>query len=333
MNYAKTFILIAALTSLFGVIGFAIGGAGGMMIALVMAGGMNLFAYWNSDKSVLKHFNAVPVGESELPWLHEMVADLSNRANMPMPKVYIMENPQPNAFATGRNPENAAVAVTTGIVNVLSKQELAGVIAHELAHIQNRDTLIMTITATIAGAISTIANMAMFANMFGGGQKDEQGNSTGMNPLVMLVVSMIAPIAASVVQMTISRTREYAADRRGAEICGDPMALANALAKIENAVRGGHGIHNQQADENQAMAHLFIINPLFGKRGDALFSTHPNTQNRIDALIELSKNMTHSSQTSQKSTGDSVYQQHQATRKSALPPLGNTPSKVKSPWE
>ena len=329
MNYAKTFILIAALTSLFGIIGFSIGGMGGMLIALVMAGGMNLFAYWNSDKSVLKHFNAVPVDESELPWLHTMVADLSAKANMPLPKVYIMDNPQPNAFATGRNPENAAVAVTTGIVKILSKSELAGVIAHELAHIQNRDTLIMTITATIAGAISTIANMAMFANMFGGGQKDENGNSTGVNPLVMLAVSMIAPIAASVVQMTISRTREYAADRRGAEICGDPMALANALAKIENSVRG-EGIHNQQADENQAMAHLFIINPLFGKRGDALFSTHPNTQNRIDALREMANTMTHSPQ---KSNTDTVYHQHQATRKSALPPLENTQSKVKSPWE
>jgi heat shock protein HtpX len=296
---------------------------------------MNLFAYWNSDKSVLKHFNAVPVDESELLWLHQMVADLSARANIPMPKVYIMDNPQPNAFATGRNPQNAAVAVTTGIVRMLNKSELAGVIAHELAHIQNRDTLIMTITATIAGAISTIANMAMFANMFGGSHQntDEEGNNTSVNPIVMLLVSMIAPMAAGLVQMTISRTREYAADRRGAEICGDPMALANALAKIENAVRGGHGIHNQQADENQAMAHLFIINPLFGRRGDALFSTHPNTQNRIDALCELANTMTISAKKYDNSQDNSQDNQSTAIRKSALPPLGKNPSNNnKSPW-
>lgn len=324
MNYAKTFMLIAALTAFFGFIGFAIGGAGGMMIALLMAGGMNLFAFWNSDKAVLKHFNAQPVTATELPWLHNMVSELAKQANIPMPKVYIMDNPQPNAFATGRNPENAAVAVTTGIMNILNKSELAGVIAHELAHIQNRDTLIMTITATIAGAISTIANMAMFANMFGGNHRDEEGNNVSTNPLIILVVSMIAPIAASVVQMTISRTREYAADRRGSEICGDPMALANALAKIENAVRGG--IHNEPAENNQAMAHLFIINPLFGKRSDALFSTHPNTQNRIDALHELAQTMTVSTK-----NYDDMNNHSQTSRKSALPPLGNT-HKDTSPW-
>jgi heat shock protein HtpX len=328
MNYAKTFMLIAALTALFGVIGFAIGGTGGMMIALLMAGGMNLFAYWNSDKSVLKHFNAQPVGETDMPWLHAMVADLANKGNMPMPKVYIMDNPQPNAFATGRDPNHAAVAVTTGIVAMLSKQELAGVIAHELAHIQNRDTLIMTITATIAGAISTIANIAMLSNMFGGSHTDEEGNRTGVNPIIMLVVSMVAPIAASVVQMTISRTREYAADRRGAEICGDPLSLASALAKIENAVRGGQGIHNKEADDNQAMAHLFIINPLFGKQGDALFSTHPNTQNRIAALQELAQTMTPPRYV----TTDNAYNVQQTPRKSGLPSLDGL-NKEKSPWE
>ncbi len=315
MNYAKTFMLIAALTAVFGVIGFAIGGTGGMLIALLIAGGMNLYAYWNSDTAVLKHFNATPVDDSQMPWLHDMVAELAQKANMPMPKVYIMDNPQPNAFATGRDPNHAAVAVTTGIMQVLNKQELAGVIAHELAHIQNRDTLIMTVTATIAGAISTIANMAMFANIFGGSQTDEEGNSASVNPIIMIAVSILAPIAASVVQMTISRTREYAADRRGAEICGDPMSLANALAKIENAVRGGEGIHNPEADNNQAMAHLFIINPLFGKKGDALFSTHPNTQNRILALQELAKVM---------------VSEQQNPKKSALPPLNN--HKLKTPW-
>jgi heat shock protein HtpX len=324
MNYTKTFMLIAALTSLFGVIGYAVGGMGGMMIALLMAGGMNLFAYWNSDKSVLKHFNAEPVNETDMPWLYDMVATLAKNANLPMPKVYIMNNPQPNAFATGRDPNHAAVAVTTGIVDMLSRQELAGVVAHELAHIQNRDTLIMTITATIAGAISTIANIAMFANMFGGSHSntDEEGNRTGVNPIVMIAVSMLAPLAASVVQMTISRTREYAADRRGAEICGDPLALANALSKIENAVRGGHGIHNKEADSNQAMAHLFIINPLFGKRGDALFSTHPNTQNRILALQELAHTMPR----------NTPHYNETTPRKSALPSLDSL-NTVKSPWE
>ncbi|MFT6072380.1 MAG: heat shock protein HtpX [Alphaproteobacteria bacterium] len=291
MNYTKTFMLIAALTALFGVIGYAIAGVGGMLIALLIAGGMNVFAYWNSDKSVLKHFQAQPVTQSQMPWLYNMVADLAHKGNMPVPKVYIMNNPQPNAFATGRDPEHAAVAVTSGIIDILSKQELAGVIAHELAHIQNRDTLIMTITATIAGAISTLTNIATFSSMFGGNNRsDGTGKGGGLSPIIMIAVSMLAPLAASVVQMTISRTREYAADRMGAQICGDPIALADALEKIEQAVRGGQH-RNQPAEKNQAMAHLFIINPLFGKKGDALFSTHPNTQNRIAELHKLAQNM------------------------------------------
>lgn len=314
MNYTKTFILIAALTALFGIIGFMVGGTGGMLIALLMAGAMNLFAYWNSDKSILKHFHAQPVTPSEVPWLYDMVSDLARRANMPMPKVYMMHNPQPNAFATGRDPEHAAVAVTTGIMEILSRRELAGVIAHELAHVKNRDTLIMTITATIAGAISTIANIAMFSNMFGG-HSSENGERT--NPLLMIALSILAPLAASVVQMTISRTREYQADRIGAEICGDPLALAGALSKIEQAVRGG--FRNKPAEENQAMAHLFIINPLFGKKGDALFSTHPNTRNRIHALETLAQQM----------KTEPYETNNIPNRRSALPPLNE---KVTSPW-
>jgi len=320
MNYTKTFILIAALTALFGVVGFSIAGTGGMMIALLMAGAMNVFAYWNSDKSVLKHFQAQPVTQNDIPWLYNMVVDLAHKGNMPVPKMYVMQNPQPNAFATGRDPDHAAVAVTTGIMDILTKDELAGVIAHELAHIKNRDTLIMTITATIAGAISSLANIAMFSSMFGGGYRsndEEQGG--GMNPIIMIAVSVLAPLAASVVQMTISRAREYQADKIGAEICGDPLALARALEKIEQSVRGGH-VRNQPAEEKQTMAHLFIINPLFGKKGDALFSTHPNTQNRIDALQKLAQTM----QTFDRS--------NQSERQTSIPPLKDR-FKVKSPWE
>jgi heat shock protein HtpX len=323
-------MLLAALTALFGVIGHAIGGTGGMITALLVAGAMNIFAYWNSDKAVLKHYHAQPVDENQAPWLFEMVSQLAQRANMPMPKVYIMDNQQPNAFATGRDPHHAAVAVTTGIVDILTKEELAGVVAHELAHIKNRDTLIMTITATIAGAISTIANFATFSSMFGGGQtsQDENGESTRVNPIFLILISMLAPIAASVVQMTISRTREYSADRIGAEICGNPLALARALEKIEQYVRGGY--RNVDAERNQATAHLFIINPLFGRKGDTLFSTHPATQNRIAALEELSRTMNISPyHTNTTSTGDMQNQSHYHSNTSSP---WEQKTKEKSPW-
>lgn len=276
MNYTKTFMLIAAMTALFAGVGYLIGGQSGMMIAFVMAAVMNVGSYWFSDSIVLKMYKAQPVTGGEL---YQLVEELAGRAQLPMPKVYIIENPQPNAFATGRNPDNAAVAVNTGLIDMMNRDELAGVIAHELTHIKNRDTLIMTITATLAGAIGMLGNMAMFM----GGGRDENGNSR--NPLIGIVIMIAAPLVASIVQMAISRTREYGADKGGAEICGNPRALASALAKLE---QGASRIGNQTAENNPATAHMFIINPLSGRGMDNLFSTHPNTANRIAALEEMS---------------------------------------------
>jgi heat shock protein HtpX len=280
MNYLKTAILLAGLTALFMAVGFVIGGESGMLIALVVAGGMNLFAYWNSDKLVLSMNGAREVDEATAPELAGLVLELANRANLPLPRVYLMDNPQPNAFATGRNPENAAVAVTTGLLQTLSREELAGVLAHELAHIKNRDTLIMTVTATIAGAISMLAQFGLF---FGGNRNN---NPLGAVGLILMVI--LAPLAAMIVQMAISRSREYQADRLGAEICGRPRWLASALAKISNATQR---IPNETAEANPATAHLFIINPLSGERMDNLFSTHPATENRIAALEALEHEM------------------------------------------
>lgn len=272
-NFFKTTLLMAAMAALFMTIGFMIGGTGGMMIALLIACGMNFFAYWKADKVVLKMYKARPVSQSHA--FYRMVANLAQNADLPMPKVYIIANEQPNAFATGRNPENAAVAATTGLLDMLNEREIAGVMAHELAHVQNRDTLTMTITATLAGAISMLANFAMFT---GGGRANRMGG------IAAIAMMFLAPLAASLVQMAVSRTREYSADRRGAEICGDPEALASALQKIEHFARG---IHNRTAEANPASASLFIINPLSGKGGDALFSTHPRTQNRIERLMAM----------------------------------------------
>ena len=279
MNYFRTAILLAGLTGLFMGVGFLIGGAGGALIALVVAGGMNLFAYWNSDKMVLSMHGAQEVDAATAPDLHAMVAALAQRANLPMPRVYIMDNPQPNAFATGRNPENSAVAVTTGLLRALNRDEAAGVIAHELAHIANRDTLIMTVTATIAGAISMLGNFAMFSG-FGGNNRD----NGGLGLIGTLAMVILAPLAAMLVQMAISRTREYAADDLGARISGQPLALASALAKISDMA---HVIPNESAERSPASAHLFIVNPLSGARMDNLFSTHPATENRIAALQQL----------------------------------------------
>ena len=276
MNYMKTAVLLAGMTALFIGIGYMIGGQAGMLMALVFSIGMNVFAYWNSDKMVLRMHGAMPASESQFPELHDMVARLADNAGLPMPKVYVMDNPQPNAFATGRNPENAAVAATTGLLQSLNYEEVEGVMAHELAHVQNRDTLIMTITATIAGAVSMLANFGMF---FGGRGRD---NPLGMIGTLTMVI--LAPMAAMLVQMAISRTREYAADKRGAEICGKPMALASALQNIAGAA---HRIENDTAEANPATAHMFIINPLSGARMDNLFSTHPDTRNRIEALERL----------------------------------------------
>jgi heat shock protein HtpX len=276
----KTFMLLAAMTAIFMFVGYALGGAGGMKIAFLFALGTNFFSYWYSDKIVLKIYKAKPVSHQNYPKLMQMVEELSHNTKMPVPKTYIIENSQPNAFATGRNPANGAVAVTTGIMQVLNDRELRGVIAHELAHIKNRDTLIMTVTSTIAGALSMLANFAMF---FGG-----RGDNRHNNPIIMIMIAILAPLAAMLVQMAISRTREYSADRVGAEISGDPHSLASALEKISSKAKV---IDNPRAEENPATAHMFIINPLHAHKVDNLFSTHPSTHNRINALNELAKEM------------------------------------------
>jgi heat shock protein HtpX len=274
MNMIRTAMLLAFMTALFMGVGYLVGGSGGMAIAFVIAAGMNLFGYWNADKMVLRMHHAVEVDERNAPEYFGIVRDLAKRAGLPMPRVYLIDNDQPNAFATGRNPQNAAVAATTGLLNRLSREEVAGVMAHELAHVQHRDTLTMTITATLAGAISMLGNFALFF----GGNRD---NNNPLGIIGVLVAIIVAPLAAMLVQMAISRTREYSADRRGAEISGQPRALASALAKI---AAQAHRIRNPDAERNPATAHLFIINPLSGERMDNLFSTHPATENRIAAL-------------------------------------------------
>lgn len=274
MNMIRTAMLLAFMTALFMGVGYVVGGSGGMLIALVIAAGMNVFSYWNADKMVLRMHRAVEVDERNAPEYYGIVRDLAKRAGLPMPRVYLIDTDQPNAFATGRNPQNAAVAATTGLLDRLSPQEVAGVMAHELAHVQNRDTLTMTITATLAGAISMLGNFAFFF----GGNRD---NNNPLGFIGVLVAIIVAPLAAMMVQMAVSRTREYSADRRGAEICGEPLWLASALQKIAGYAKG---IHNQDAERNPATAHMFIINPLSGERMDNLFSTHPATENRIAAL-------------------------------------------------
>ncbi|GHD17814.1 zinc metalloprotease HtpX [Tianweitania populi] len=275
MNMIRTAMLLAFMTALFMGVGYLIGGTGGMGIAFLFAAGMNLFSYWNADKMVLRMNNAMEVDRSSAPEYYAIVEDLARRAELPMPRVYLIDEDQPNAFATGRNPQNAAVAATTGLLRRLNADEVAGVMAHELAHVQNRDTLTMTITATLAGAISMLGNFAFF---FGG---NRENNNNPLGGIGVIVAMIVAPLAAMIVQMAISRTREYSADRRGAEICGNPNALASALNKI---ARGAHQIVNEGAERNPAAAHMFIINPLSGQRMDNLFSTHPDTGNRIAAL-------------------------------------------------
>jgi heat shock protein HtpX len=280
MNYMRTAVLLAGITGLFLAIGYLIGGEGGMLIALALAGAMNMFAYWNSDKMVLSMYGAREVDERSAPAYWRTVAQLAERAEIPMPRVYVIESDQPNAFATGRDPAHAAVAATTGLLRTLDHEEVAGVIAHEIAHIKNRDTLIMTITATIAGAVGMLANFAMFF----GHSRDSNGNGNPMGLIGSILIMILAPLAAMLVQMAISRTREYAADRTGAEICGRPLWLASALQKLE---AGAQRIDNPAAEANPATAHLFIVNPLHGGSIDNLFSTHPNMQNRIRRLREM----------------------------------------------
>ncbi|HUR43351.1 MAG TPA: zinc metalloprotease HtpX [Aestuariivirga sp.] len=281
MNTMRTGLLLAAMTGLFLAAGYLLGGQSGMVIAFAVAAGLNFFAHWNSDKMVLRMHGARQIDRATAPEFYDVVAELAQRADLPMPKIYLMDNPQPNAFATGRNPDNAAVAATTGLLQMLSREEIAGVMAHELAHVKNRDTLLMTMTATIAGAISMLANFAMFT---GGGR----GRDNPLGAFGAIALMIMAPLAAMLVQMAISRTREYGADRGGAEISGNPSALASALAKMSNAA---HRVPNYAAEANPATAHLFIINPLSGQRMDNLFSTHPATENRIAALDAMMPEM------------------------------------------
>lgn len=279
-NQVKTYALMAAIVALFVLIGGLIGGKGGMLMALLFGGALNFFAYWNSADMVLRMYQAQEVGPHNAPDLYQMIAELAARANLPMPKVYVINEEQPNAFATGRNPENAAVAFTTGIMRALNYSELRGVAAHELSHVNHRDILLSTISATVAGAISAIASMAMWF-----GVRDENGNR---NWLAGLLIGIFAPMAAAVIQMAISRSREYLADQGAAELTNEPLALASALHKIENIARG---VLLQTAEDHPATAQMMIINPLAGIGSDNLFATHPSTGNRILRLEEMARQM------------------------------------------
>jgi heat shock protein HtpX len=272
-------MLMAAITALFVVIGGMIGGSKGMALALIVALAMNFFSYWFSDKLVLKMYNAQEVDETTAPQFYRMVRDLATRAQLPMPKVYLIDEAAPNAFATGRNPEHAAVAATTGILRVLSERELRGVMAHELAHVKHRDILISTVSATMAGAISALANFAMF---FGG--RDSEGRPS--NPIASIAVAILAPIAGALIQMAISRAREFEADRGGAQISGDPQALASALEKIHAYAAG---VPFPTAEQHPATAQMMIMNPLAGGGISKLFSTHPATEERVARLMEMAR--------------------------------------------
>ncbi len=313
MNYVRTAILLAGLTALFMAVGFVIGGESGAFMALLVAAGMNLFTYWNADRIVLSLHGAQEVDARSAPELVATVRDLSERARLPLPRVYVMENPQPNAFATGRNPAHAAVAVSTGLLNMLDPQEIAGVLAHELAHVRNHDTLTMTITATIAGAISMLAQFGLFF----GGTRD---NNNGVGVVGTLLMVILAPVAAMLVQMAISRTREYAADEMGARTSGHPRALASALAKI---TRAAETIENPAAERAPATAHLFIVNPLTGRGMDNLFSTHPSTENRIAALQRLAQEMADGE------AGQEAFRKEGFGQRSSVP---SYPGRRGSPW-
>ncbi len=278
-NLLKTALLMAAITALFMAVGQVMGGQNGMMLALLFALAMNFFSYWFSDKLVLKMYNAQEVDAQSAPRFYAMVAELAQRANLPMPRVYLIDEQAPNAFATGRNPQHAAVAATTGLLRALSEREIRGVMAHELAHVKHRDILISTISATMAGAISALANFAM---IFGG--RDSEGRPT--NPIASIAVMILAPLAASLIQMAISRAREFEADRGGAEISGDPAALASALEKIHQLARG---IPLNPTEAHPETAQMMIMNPLSGGGLRGLFSTHPSTEERVARLMAMAR--------------------------------------------
>jgi heat shock protein HtpX len=284
MNYAKTALLLAMLTAIFVAMGALVGGRSGLMVAFIIALFMNAMSLWKSDTMVLKMFKAQEVDPKSAPDLYALVGSLAERAGLPMPRVYIMNNPQPNAFATGRSPSRSAVAISTGLLETLNREELAGVIAHELAHIKNRDTLTMAVAATIGGAVSMFAQYLQIGALFGSGREDRGG----MGMIGTLAAMIVAPMAAMLVQMSISRSREYAADRMGAMIAGNPLWLASALRKINAKARQ---IVNPRAEAIPAAAHMFIINPLNGRGIDSMFSTHPNVDNRIAELEALAREM------------------------------------------
>jgi heat shock protein HtpX len=285
MNYARTALLLAVLTAIFVALGAAVGGKAGLVVAFFAAMIMNAVSLWKSDTAVLRMFNAQEVDDKTAPEFVQLVRDLAKRAALPMPRVYVMNNPQPNAFATGRNPSNGAVCASTGLIETLNRDELAGVMAHELSHVKNYDTLTMAVAATIGGAVSMFAQYLQFGMLFGGGRSDDR---SGLGILGTLAAVIIAPMAAALVQMAISRSREYQADRMGAMICGNPLWLASALRKIDRSARR---IENPKAESIPAAAHMFIINPLNGHGVDNLFSTHPNVENRIAALEALAREM------------------------------------------
>jgi len=280
-NWIKTALLMTAIVALFGLVGMAMGGATGMLLGLAFAAATNVWAYWNSDKLVLRMYHAREVDESTAPQFYRMIAELARNAQLPMPRVYLIDEAQPNAFATGRNPEHAAVAATTGILRLLSERELRGVMAHELAHVKHRDTLISTLSASIAGAISVLAQFGMLF----GGRSDERG---GVHPVVALLVMIVAPVAAMLIQMAISRSREFEADRGGAEISGDPQALAMALQKIHGYA---HQVPMSTAEQHPETAQMMIINPLSGGGVASLFSTHPRTEERVARLMALARGL------------------------------------------
>lgn len=323
MNYTKTAMLLVVLTGIFVAMGAVVGGRSGMLIAFAMALVMNGMSLWKSDKLVLRMFGAQEVDHRSAPQLVEMVHELARRAELPPPRVYIMQNPQPNAFATGRNPENSAVAVSTGLIDILNEDEVAGVVAHELAHIKNRDTLTMMVAATIGGAISMMAQYLQFGMLFGGNREDRGG----VGFIGALIAMIAAPFAAMMVQTAISRSREYQADRLGAMIVGNPLWLASALQKIHARARG---IVNHEAEAVPAAAHLFIINPLTGRGIDNMFSTHPNTENRIAELMKLAREMGISGDTV--APHDEVSRDHGRQSPWGRPQRGGGPSGRSGPW-